>query len=662
MRLERRERALLDKFEIELGLFRRPGHLDRQQLAECDERGAHVGRGRVVSRHDDRARRPRRRRQRRVGGRAAENEGGLRRGSGDGSRRKTLRGEEIDHGIAQAQARKTDRRGRQRCRRRRHHLVRALERRTDDRRRGRRGGERALVEGLKNASRRGRARLDREEPARESPARTQLLAERGRDRGPGHAARLELRRERRRAAQHLAENRRGDGDDALARQRLDRTRVESGARFRRELGAAYLVVHREDVADLLPRDAHVPLLVRADHLRAEPGRGAVARVEVQSVDPARRCDRRIDALDRRVPAAVDRRRDERIVVTARARVGGRVQHRHDLRHEVAARCESAADRVRREQRAFHRDGAVRRIGHRIDAEPRFCHVEIAHAHTRVHRPRHELAHERFEVSADTGAKAPFEVDREFVGCAVPRPGRTVVGVAHRVADTRLPSELECGHQESGVRAVRVELARRDQSRVADVGVRRERGIQRGDVGRRGQVADGGIDVDVSPGPFLAGDGKDVAAPCAGGEHERRSDAPRRIAPREFVVLQHREHEPRREPMRGGIRRDRRVAPRKVLVVEIDGREIVRLEIAHASARLGADHLAGLYAHHVARSGKLHGERRRIVACLIRNHRERDGNARAARARAGGRTEGVADAPAQPRQECVARDGHLEGGR
>ena len=58
-------------------------------------------------------------------------------------------------------------------------------------------------------------------------------------------------------------------------------------------------------------------------------------------------------------------------------------------------------------------------------------------------------------------------------------------------------------------------------------------------------------------------------------------------------------------VRDGVRRDGRVAPRKILVVEIDCREIVRLEIADPGTRLGTDNLARVDPGYVARTDKLH---------------------------------------------------------
>ena len=109
---------------------------------------------------------------------------------------------------------------------------------------------------------------------------------------------------------------------------------------------ADLLVHREHVADLLPGRAHVTLLVRAHHARTQARRSAVARIEVHGTHPAAilRCG--ADAIDLRVPAAVDGRRDERIATAVVSHIGRRVEQRQHLRHEIAGGRERLAHRRR----------------------------------------------------------------------------------------------------------------------------------------------------------------------------------------------------------------------------------------------------------------------------------------------------------------------------
>ena len=69
---------------------------------------------------------------------------------------------------------------------------------------------------------------------------------------------------------------------------------------------------------------------------------------------------------------------------------------------------------------------------------------------------------------------------------------------------------------------------------------------------------------------------------------------------EFALFEHDEREPRNEPL--PVRRcsRRRVAPEEVLVVELDERQVVRLEVHDRAARLAAHDRACLDADHITR--------------------------------------------------------------
>ena len=89
-------------------------------------------------------------------------------------------------------------------------------------------------------------------------------------------------------------------------------------------------------------------------------------------------------------------------------------------------------------------------------------------------------------------------------------------------------------------------------------------------------------------------------------------------------------------MRGGVRRHRCVAPRKVLVVEIDRGQVIRLEVGDAGTRFGADDLLGLDGRDVARSDELYRDGRQILAGSSEvTASVTDADARAAPAPAGG---------------------------
>ena len=68
-----------------------------------------------------------------------------------------------------------------------------------------------------------------------------------------------------------------------------------------------------------------------------------------------------------------------------------------------------------------------------------------------------------------------------------------------------------------------------------------------------------------------------------------------LLPRELCVGERDEQDPGRQVMRGAVRRHRCVTPRKVLVVEIDRRQVIRLEVGDPGTRFGADDLLGLEA-------------------------------------------------------------------
>src|SRR5437868_14029924 len=73
---------------------------------------------------------------------------------------------------------------------------------------------------------------------------------------------------------------------------------------------------------------------------------------------------------------------------------------------------------------------------------------------------------------------------------------------------------------------------------------------------------------------------------------------------ELTFLQRNEGDPRRQPMQRLIVFARRVTPRKILVVKIDVRKIVRLEISDPIARLGLEKRTLLNANDIARPVQL----------------------------------------------------------
>ena len=83
-----------------------------------------------------------------------------------------------------------------------------------------------------------------------------------------------------------------------------------------ELGLTLHLIDPFDLAELFPRRGHQLLLLSLHDLRAQRGDGSVARIEIQFIQPGRRCRRRgrhVHGVPRCLPAAVDRRREQRVV-------------------------------------------------------------------------------------------------------------------------------------------------------------------------------------------------------------------------------------------------------------------------------------------------------------------------------------------------------------
>ncbi len=104
---------------------------------------------------------------------------------------------------------------------------------------------------------------------------------------------------------------------------------------------------------------------------------------------------------------------------------------------------------------------------------------------------------------------------------------------------------------------------------------------------------------------------------AGGKRREVADVDERQRPfrdvgrlRELALGQDDERDPRPQPQARRVGRRGRVAPREVLVVELDRREVVGLEVRDPVARLGADDRAGVDAHDVARAVELDVARQR----------------------------------------------------
>ena len=263
-----------------------------------------------------------------------------------------------------------------------------------------------------------------------------------------------------------------------------------------ELGQPDAPVRLEHVADLLPRGVHVAppgsaCTTRVPNPAARRWRGSRLSSCTQlssgsSGLPSRSSEQ---PLGQRVPAAVERRGDQRVRVAldvdaeARRGVGvlGRVhgvvvgqvdecrQRRAGTaagrgRPQVAAGPSSRSARDRRArprsaprrdaQRAAELEDAAEQPGRRCrDVAARVPHVDVAHADPRVDRPRLEQADEVLEVALVAGAEVPAVVVRAGVdagglaGVVVPGRQRRVRRPGRVEAEPGQPAGLEGRHDE-----------------------------------------------------------------------------------------------------------------------------------------------------------------------------------------------------------------------
>jgi hypothetical protein len=416
------------------------------------------------------------------------------------------------------------------------------------------------------------------------------------------------------------------------------------------------VIDRDHVADLLPCGAHVFLLVGTDDARAEAGGGAIPGIEIEPVHPIRITGSGRHALDLRVPAAIDGRRHQRIGGSSTARVRRRVEDGLQLWCEITATRKPPAHAGGRKQRTLEPNEIARRIVRLVDAKAGMRDIHVADADARIHIARNERARQRLEIAGYTGTERPFEIDRKFVGRIVPRTRRAVITVRHRLGESGLAADLERRHQKGSVAGVGIEPARRNESRVAEVGIGLQRSSELREIGTVRRARKHRVDVHVRKGPFLPGDRKDIGAARGRRRHERRQRPIGHAATGELAVAQHGEQEPGRKTMTC-IRRQRRIAPGEILVIEIERDEIIRLEIADAGTRLRADDLPCLHAGDIARTDQVHGHRRQVGALRLGLGRQGDRRGRTAGPAAGDRLDLVGDASPQPRQEGIGPERH-----
>jgi hypothetical protein len=215
------------------------------------------------------------------------------------------------------------------------------------------------------------------------------------------------------------------------------------------------------------------------------------------------------------------------------------------------------------------------------------------------------------VAAIARSEEPPVVEGEvlwlgLVGVCGPCRGKRTRRLAWIEAERGQPSGFERRHDERVVRGVHVQTAWREQPRIREVGVRCENRLhawQHGSHIGRHQLAavrrQALIEVHVRPGPQLGSRRKDARVV---NRDERLRPPGDVLCVGEFVLFQDDERDPRQELE--ALRRRGRVAPREILVVEVDGREVVRLEVGDPLTRLGAHDRKRVDASDVARAVKL----------------------------------------------------------
>ena len=148
-----------------------------------------------------------------------------------------------------------------------------------------------------------------------------------------------------------------------------------------------------------------------------------------------------------------------------------------------------------------------------------------------------------------------------------------------------------------------EAARAEQPCVAGIGALVEDRLgapdDGGSVGRDDLVRRAGqglVEVDVGPGPEVVGGREEFRV----GDRDVGEGPPDHVFPVfELALGEHDEGEPWAQPQVAAVGRGRRVPPEEVLVVEVDRRQVVRLEVRDPVARLRPQDRPLVDSHQVA---------------------------------------------------------------
>ena len=379
----------------------------------------------------------------------------------------------------------------------------------------------------------------------------------------------------------------------------DRAQVQPGRCLDRQLGAGEQRVGRQHRADLLPAGRHQVLLLAADHLGAETGGHPGPRVEVQLPEPSGR-GAHAEAVDR--PRAVERRADRAVVGVAAGRVGDGVEQLAERRRQRGRDVlEASVALLHGTQRAVHLDDPLRvAVGevHRaaggadvqLDRADRRCPVAAVADLERLEAPGQAL-----EVAGGAGRELPVEVERQGdLILAGPRRAERLIG-ERRQPQAAPHAGIERRHEAGEPAPTRPQSSRTQQARHVTIGVALQR------PGRLQARALGDQQLRVGPRP-RPGQVAELAAGAAVDPQLGQRRSGRHVDRHPGAGLHDDERQPRSQPaLRVGRRR--REQPRQIWLVEVDGDEVVRLDVGGVASRREADDRPRVEPDDVARAGQ-----------------------------------------------------------
>ena len=420
-------------------------------------------------------------------------------------------------------------------------------------------------------------------------------------------------------------------------------RLEHIARQARQRECAF---RRQHVADLLPCRLHEFVLVLPDHLGAPTRSKTVARLQTEIIQPVLADLVVIDRVPLGRIFAIDRRRECRHGVRlGRALIGQilpAVEHGLQILRVQGMRVRCIGLEIQRHHRTFEH-GLVR--CHTVEQEMIAvdCHradadvLQLAEQGliAGIARRRSEPPRQGFDIAHRASRELPVKVHGQFGVCRLRMiPGRRQGRILQGLAQAPQASRIERRHHAGNVVVARFQAARADQARDVALGILLEFGGQiRALLGEvRGTLAscrDRRHCLRVCPQPGFIEVGQFACRLCSGqrnrGQRLAGLDAGQCARHR---AIDHHQHQPGAQMLiRIGFRWCQQ--PGKIRRIEINDRQIVRLEIGGVGFGIGAHHQALIDADDVARpvQGQVQIARHRGcgVAILLGLQGEADGH-------------------------------------